>query len=794
MPTTKDSNNSLSLIDDLPNISGDHEDSLWMMLDSIVDYGIFMLDPQGFVLTWNKCAEATSGYSAPAILKSHCSVLYTADAVQRGLPAHELAVATATGRFADEDWRVRKDGSKFWANVIVTTVRDHDGTLIGFAEVMRDLTKSKTVKQELRRAEHPFRLMVGAITDSAILILNPLGVITTWNIGAERIKGYRAEEIIGKHFSVLYTKDAISDGVPDRELIVAASEGRYEDEGWRVRKSGSQFWASVVITALRETDGTLVGFGKVIHDFSEKKRTEGEIREAYSHTAKLPGDFGEESARLKNILNASVATAIIATSPEDIITTFSRGAELMLAYTTEELVGKCTPEIVHLHGEYESSSRMLAEHVENVSQGFDVFIKSIEMPEDKITKWQYVHKDGHRIKVNLDINSARGDDGRPRYYLGVAVDITEHQRVARELASAYEQLNSVLEYTSDSVMTISHDWILLYGNRQAIESLPSFTIGENYWTCFPGVISTPAEPWLQIAMEERSPVSYEYYYVPHQQWFKVRVFPTEEGLSVFFTDITEEKRLLDQLALEQDLREKRIEALSHMAGGLAHEISNPLAIIHGHASDLQLLATDVDSVPVVEIRAACEAIIRTSDRAIRILRGLRGLGREASKDPMMNASIYEIVDQCVELQQTRFARHKIELRLILEPGIPYVVCSETQIEQILTNLLNNAFDAIVQGDAADCWVLLTATSSEGCLCISVIDSGSGVPEQYKSHLMEAFFTTKEVGRAMGIGLNRSRAIAQDHNGSLILCEETGHTCFRLSLPLRSGGEDIRTKI
>jgi PAS domain S-box-containing protein len=641
--------------------------------------------------------------------------------------------------------------------------------------------------------EDPLWMMVDSIVDYAVFMLDVQGCVLTWNAGAERIEGYRAEEIIGKHFSVFYTVDAVSQGLPSHELTVAASEGRYEDEGWRVKKGGSMFWASVVITALREDDGTLIGFGKVTRDRSEKRIAEQKLREAYENTAKVAAELTEANAYLGNILNASAATAIIAASPKGVIRTFNRGAELMLGYTAEEVVGKHTPELFHLHEEVEDRGRMLSKHFKRPIQGFDVFINSIDMPGGKKTVWKYVHKDGHLIDVNLDISVVHSEDGQPQYYLGIAVDVTEEQRLARKLASTYDQLNSVLEYTSDSVMTISHEWILLYGNRQARESLPNFTVGENYWTCFPGVISTPAEPWLQTAMEERSPVSYEYFYVPHQQWFKVRVFPTEAGLSIFFTDITEEKRLHDQLALEQDLREKRIEALSHMAGGLAHEISNPLAIIHGRASDLQILATDDSPLPAPEVRSACDAIIRTADRAIRILRGLRGFGREASKDPMESASIYEVVDQCVELQQTRFTRHEIQLQVTLEPGIPYFLCRETQIGQVLTNLLNNAFDAIVQSDPAERWVLLTATCSEGRICVSVSDSGPGIPEQFKIHLMEAFFTTKNVGLGMGIGLSLSRAIAQDHDGSLTLCQGAGHTCFRLSLPIRVWGEEVHSQ-
>ena len=240
----------------------------------------------------------------------------------------------------------------------------------------------------------------------------------------------------------------------------------------------------------------------------------------------------------------------------------------------------------------------------------------------------------------------------------------------------------------------------------------------------------------------------------------------------------------DKLELEQLLREKRIEALSHMAGGLAHEINNPLAIIQGRAIELKHLAAG-DEPLAVRVRAACENIIQTSDRAIKILRGLKGFGREASKDPMEFASIYEITEQCVELQQARFHTRNIEVRLALEPDIPLLLCRETQIGQILTNVLNNAFDAIVQSDSVERWISLTAERAEDNIHIDITDSGPGIEDHFKAHLMEPFFTTKELGLGMGVGLSLSRAIAQDHGGTLALCKDTEHTCFRLVLPITS---------
>jgi signal transduction histidine kinase len=360
----------------------------------------------------------------------------------------------------------------------------------------------------------------------------------------------------------------------------------------------------------------------------------------------------------------------------------------------------------------------------------------------------------------------------------------ERQRSAEKLAAVNDQLNSVLECTSDGVMTLSREWVILYGNGIALTGLPDFRVGKVYWSCFSMLLGTISERCIRTTMVDRIETSYESYYAPYQKWHRVRVFPTDDGVTLFFSNITEEKKLRDQLELEQLLREKRIEALSHMAGGLAHEISNPLAIIHGRANDLMGRSIGDGQLSAREVHKACQSIVKTSDRAITILRGLKGFAREASKDPMEFASIYEIAEECMELQQARFAVQNIKVVLALESDIPLFLCREVQVGQILTNLLNNAFDSIVQSESVDRWVTLGAEFSNGDIHVDVTDSGPGIEDQFKAHLMEPFFTTKELGLGMGIGLSLSRAIAQDHRGSLILRPNTEHTCFRLTLPIK----------
>ena len=250
------------------------EERFRLLVETIKDYAIFMLDAQGHVLTWNAGAERIKGYRAGDIIGQHFSTFYPSEALARGLPAHELEVAARVGSFEDEGWRVRKDGSQFWANVVITALRDEHGMLIGFAKVTRDLSQRRAHEEALRQSEERFRLLVEGIRDYAIFMLDANGNVATWNVGAKRIKGYDAEEIIGRHFSTFYPTDAVENGWPEHELRVAGERGSFVDEGWRVRKDGSRFWANVTITALRDDQNRLLGFAKLTRDLTERRRSE----------------------------------------------------------------------------------------------------------------------------------------------------------------------------------------------------------------------------------------------------------------------------------------------------------------------------------------------------------------------------------------------------------------------------------------------------------------------------------------------------------------------------------------
>jgi PAS domain S-box-containing protein len=242
-----------------------------LLVESVRDYAIFALDPNGRILSWNAGAERIKGYTANEIIGRHFSIFYGAEDLASHKPENELRTADREGRVEDEGWRIRKDGSQFWASVVITALRDPTGRLVGFAKVTRDLTARRRADEELRVSEERFRVLVQSVKDYGIFMLDPDGRVASWNEGARRIKGYEAAEILGRHFSVFYPADVAASGHPDRELAIARQEGRYEEEGWRVRKDGTRFWASVIITALFGRHGTLIGFAKVTRDLTERR-------------------------------------------------------------------------------------------------------------------------------------------------------------------------------------------------------------------------------------------------------------------------------------------------------------------------------------------------------------------------------------------------------------------------------------------------------------------------------------------------------------------------------------------
>jgi PAS domain S-box-containing protein len=306
----------------MPRLNSSHElvareaERLALSVLSITDYAIYMLTPEGRVASWNAGAQRFKGYTADEIIGQHFSRFYTEEDRTSGLPARALQEARDTGRFEAEGWRVRKDGSRFWASVVIDAVRDEHGELVGFVKITRDITDKKAAVDALRESERRFRLLVQGVTDYAIYMVSPTGEITNWNAGARRIKGFEQDEVVGSNFARFYTPEDQAADLPRTALAKAAQDGQFEAEGWRVRKDGSRFWAHVVIDAIRNDQGELVGFAKVTRDVTERRTAQSELEKAretlyqaqkMEAIGKVTGGVAHDFNNLLNVVNNGLA-------------------------------------------------------------------------------------------------------------------------------------------------------------------------------------------------------------------------------------------------------------------------------------------------------------------------------------------------------------------------------------------------------------------------------------------------------------------------------------------------------
>jgi PAS domain S-box-containing protein len=390
------------------------EELFRVFIESVRDYALLILDPKGHVATWNRGAEAIKGWKAAEIIGQHFSRFYPPEAVAAGLPERELIGAEKEGRLEDEGWRVRKDGSRFWANVIITALRDADGALIGFAKVTRDLTERRRHEETLRNSEARFRALIEGVRDYAIFMLDPNGVVTTWNAGAQQIMGYETRQILGEHLSTFYPQDGHETELAARELQTATIEGRFEDEGWRLRKDGSRFWASVVLTAIRDTAGNLLGFSKITRDLSDRRRQETILRQS------------EERFRL--LVENVIDYAIVTVNDEGVITSWNSGAERITGFGASEIIGK------HL-------SRLFTPEDIAANKPWQQLILASEGSRVNEEGWR-LRKDGSQYWANSVLGRLPSSDGVSTYYL-VTQDLTQ-RRHAESLADTAQKMHEFI--------------------------------------------------------------------------------------------------------------------------------------------------------------------------------------------------------------------------------------------------------------------------------------------------------------------------------------------------------------
>jgi PAS domain S-box-containing protein len=393
------------------------------LVDAVVDYAIYRLDAEGRVVSWNRGANNIKGYGAEEIIGRNFSDFFTEEDRKAGVPERALATARSKGRFESEGWRVRKDGSRFWALAILDAIYGEDGTVVGFAKITRDMTEQRLARQALEESERQFRLLVAGVSDYALYMIDTSGKVTSWNTGAERIKGYRADEIIGENFRRFYTPEDLAAGMPTVALDTAAATGRYEAEGWRVRRDGTHFWANVIIDAIRDESGALIGFAKITRDITERRDNQMRLEEARQQLlqsqkmesiGQLTGGVAHDFNNLLTVIVGGVDLARRkiadpqALSPllDNVAEAAQRGASLtrqLLAFSRRQSL---SPEPIDL-------SQMMPEFVELLdrSLGGDIEIE-MEIDGDLV-----VHADVRQfelalLNVGLNARDAMPDGGR----------------------------------------------------------------------------------------------------------------------------------------------------------------------------------------------------------------------------------------------------------------------------------------------------------------------------------------------------------------------------------------------
>jgi PAS domain S-box-containing protein len=638
-----------------------------------------------------------------------------------------------------------------------------------YAGLAAELIERHRTEYALRTSEERFRHMVDGVKDYAILMLDPNGWVITWNAGAERLKGYSSTEILGQHFSRFYEAHDIESGKPERALKEAATAGRFEDEGWRVRKDGTRFWAHVSIAALKDESGTLVGFVKVTQDRSEGKRAEEALRAS------------EE--RFRRYFELGLI-GMAMTSPTKGILEVNDELCRILGYERGELLQIAWADITHpgdLAADVAQFNRVLAGEIDGYSL-------------DK----RWIRKDGGIIDTIMSAKCLRHTDGSVNYFVGLVQDVTERKHAEEE----QRKLAALIENSPDFIGIGS-----LEGQAQIVNPAGRAMVG----------LHSPAQVTqtllLDYVLEEDRPAFRQHilpFVLREGQWegetrfrhFKTgavipmrqRIFVIKQpgtnqavALATIASDMSERKRAEEALrsAQAQLAHMARVTAVGELAASIAHEVNQPLAAVVT-CGDAGLRWISQTPPNIDEARNAMKEMVRQGHRASEVIATIRALVRK-SPPQISSVGVNQLIEQVLALTRHQATEQGVKVRTELEAKLGPVLADSVQLQQVLVNLVLNAVEATSATKQGLKELLLTSRRRAAKeIVVSVRDSGTGIDPQDVDRLFHPFFTTKANG--MGLGLAISRSIIEAHGGRLWATSNEGPgATFHFSLP--TGGVD-----
>lgn len=627
------------------------EEQYRVLLDGVRDHAVFLLDRDGNVATWNAGAQRIKGYTASDILGKPLSVFYTAEDREKSTPQELLRTAATKGTVHAEGWRVRKDGTRFWAEVVITTIFGENGHVRAYAKTTRDVTLLRQSSEALERKEQELRALVESTPD-AVLMVNEEGAIIFANGRTEAMFGYGRKELLGKKVELLVPAAKRGMHVKQRENFQAEPHARPMGVGLElsaVRKDGSEFPVEISLGPVAAPGERRVVAS--VRDVSERRAMERDL----------------QNSRIQELAQLMIRDL------DGRILQWTAGMKRVYGYSRGEAEGAISHELLRT--------------------SFPKQLETIEADLLRTGFWEgeLIHrkKDGARIFVNSYWVLHRDKEGRPWRVLESNSDVT----ALKEAEAKARVLNQELE-------------------RQN-------------------------------------------------------------------ADLTRAKTLIEAQTQSIAVAAK-MSALGEMAGGMAHEINNPMGIIHARASDLMEFAEEKEAVPARMVVETMEKIRNTAARVTKITLGLRKFARETRNDPVVATPVQDIVEDTLSFCTQRLKQNTVELRVApIEPTLR-IGCRPTEISQVLLNLLNNSVDAVQS--LPEKWVEVAVRDAGDELEIAVMDSGNGIPESMRARMGQPFFTTKEVGKGTGLGLSISRGIVEAHGGHLVLDTASPHTRFVVTLP------------